>query len=97
MASGGRSEVAGRITRKIPVIPPTPFVAFHVRIYYREPTWELYHGPRPEPLQASYDIEAVDAEHARRLALNEFRASGRDSGVGWVKEVVRVDVEVAVS
>lgn len=87
--------MAGRITRKIPIVPPTPFLPFHVRIYYREPTWDLYHGPRSGLLQASYDLEAVDAEHARRLALNEFRASGRDSGVGWVKEVVRVEVEVS--
>jgi hypothetical protein len=85
--------VASRITRKIPFVPPTPFWPFQVRIYYREPTWELYHGPRADLLQTSYEVEAVDAEHARRLALNEFAASGRDSGVGWVKEVVRVEVE----
>lgn len=65
---------------------------FHIRIAYREPTYERYRGgPRPEPYYWIYRVEAHDLAGAKRLALEEFRSLAKHSGVAWGREVVAVE------
>ena len=68
---------------------PTQFI---VEIHYREPNYETRHGARDEPFRFRYRIHASTAECARWLALDEFRRVTELSSVGWIRDVVRVDV-----
>jgi hypothetical protein len=68
---------------------PTQFI---VEIHYREPGYEARHGARDEPFRFRYRIDAGNAESARWLALDEFRRIAELSSVGWVRDVVGVDV-----
>jgi hypothetical protein len=70
-----------------------PWTRFQVTVWYREPTYELVAGPKPEPYFCSYVVTAVDAEHARRIALREFDTIARLSSVGWIRKVVKVEAE----
>ena len=66
---------------------------FRVRIVYREPVYELYHGAKREPYEWTYTIPANTYGEARRLAVDELRATALDSGVSWHKEILEVSVE----
>jgi len=68
---------------------PTQFI---VEIHYREPGYEARHGARDKPFRFRYRIHAGSAESARWLALDEFRRITELSSVGWVRDVVGVDV-----
>jgi hypothetical protein len=66
---------------------------FRVRIAYREPTYERYRGaPLAEPYTWVFAIHALDATQAKTLALAEFKALARNSGVGWRREVVGIEL-----
>jgi hypothetical protein len=67
---------------------------FRVRILYREPTYELVRGFARDPYSWTHELEAASLDRAREEALSVFSRAGADSNVGWVREVVRVDVEV---
>ena len=66
---------------------------FQVRIHYREPTYEMYRGPRAKPYHWTYSIAAATAEQAKVLALEEFREMARNSSVSWTREVVLIELE----
>ncbi|HEY3353861.1 MAG TPA: hypothetical protein VGQ83_11480 [Polyangia bacterium] len=66
---------------------------FRVRIFYREPTYETRFGPRPDPHRWTYEVEAAGEDEAERLARARFRGDAESSWVGWVRQIV--DVEVA--
>lgn len=65
---------------------------FLVEIRYREPTYEAQHGERAEPYRFRYRVSALSPDHARRLALTEFRLTAALSSSGWIRDVVSVDV-----
>lgn len=68
---------------------PTEFV---VELQYREPGYEARTGQRSQPFRFRYRISASSEAQARWLALEEFRRITELSSVGWIREVVRVDV-----
>lgn len=68
---------------------------FRVRIHYREPTYEMYAGSKRKPYHWTYQIVAPDAAAAKALALEEFHAMARNSGVSWTREVVLIELEGA--
>lgn len=70
---------------------PSSGSRFQVTIWYREPTYELVVGPKPEPYFCTYVVTALDSEHASRLAMREFDELARLSSVGWVRHVVRIE------
>lgn len=79
-----------------PIIPglaeawrPTQFI---VEIHYREPGYELRYGARDQPFRFRYRIDASSEESARSYALEEFRRISEMSSVGWIRDVVCVDV-----
>lgn len=78
------------------VIPfPVRRRAYHVRIFYREPTYELANGPKKDPYSWTYRIQADTEEKAIALALEEFRAMERNSSVGWVRVITGTEVTPA--
>ena len=68
---------------------PTEFI---VEIRYREPSYEAREGERDEPFRFRYRIYAGTADAATSLALDEFRRITKLSSVGWIRDVVSVDV-----
>lgn len=68
---------------------PTQFI---VEIQYREPGYELRHGARDEPFRFRYRINASGEDSAKWYALEEFRRISAMSSVGWIRDVVGVDV-----
>lgn len=68
---------------------------FRVALKYREPTYELGAGRKPEPFNGgSVEIVARDAVEALRLVLQRFDDAQRLSSVSWVRKVVRIQVDV---
>ncbi len=65
---------------------------YHVRIEFREPTYELRAGPKPEPYLFGYDVEAASESEAEQSALLEFRETARLSSVAWIRQVLQVVV-----
>lgn len=68
---------------------PTEFI---VELQYREPGYEARTGPRAQPFRFRYRISANSEAQARWLALEEFRRITELSSVGWIRDVVGVDV-----
>ena len=65
---------------------------FRVRIMYREPNFEDSIGRKEDPFTWTYRINAVDEAAAIALAINEFHATAKLSSVGWVRNIVSVEV-----
>lgn len=73
----------------------SPRAQYRVRILYREPTYEMYAGPKKDPYQWTYPVpmEATTPPTvATAQALAEFREMERRSSVSWVREVVAVEL-----
>ena len=68
---------------------------YHVRIEFRELTYELRAGPKPEPYLFGYDVEAASESEAKQSALLEFRETARLSSVAWIRQVLQVVVTPA--
>jgi hypothetical protein len=68
---------------------------YHVRIEFREPTYELRAGPKAEPYLFGYDVEAASESEAEQSALLEFRETARLSSVAWIRQVLQVVVTPA--
>ncbi len=82
--------------RAADVIPfPARQRTYVVRVFYREPTYELQAGPRPEPFCWAYRIHAENEEGAIQQALEEFRRMERLSSVGWVRIITGTEVQEA--
>jgi hypothetical protein len=65
---------------------------YRVTILYREPTYEALHGARARPYRGSFEVTAPHPDAAVALARRRFREATAQSGVGWVREVVGVEV-----
>jgi hypothetical protein len=68
-----------------------------VCIEFREPTYEIATAEvREEPFTWTLnDVEALDEEEARTVAVDRFRDLAALSGVGWVREIEAVRVSLA--
>ena len=78
------------------VIPfPVRRRVYLVRIFYREPTYELQAGTKKDPYSWTYRIQADTEEGAVARALDEFRMMERNSSVGWVRVVTGTEVAPA--
>lgn len=69
---------------------------FRVIIRYREPTYAAHHEPKAKPYEWTFRIKAATAAAAKGQALGEFHAIAALSSVGWVREIVDVDVNPTV-
>ncbi len=68
---------------------------YRVVIPYREPTFELHTGKRPEkPYRAPYVVVANSKEEALQRALELFEHEALHSHVGWVREPEKTGYEV---
>lgn len=65
---------------------------YHVRIEFREPTYELRAGTKQEPYLFGYEVEAASEAKAERQALLEFRQTAELSNVAWIRKVLQVTV-----
>jgi hypothetical protein len=63
---------------------------YNVIIFYREPTYELYHGDKDTPYQFTYEVEAADEEKARASAIFRFNKTADKSHVHWSRRVVNI-------
>jgi hypothetical protein len=72
---------------------------FEVKIFYREPAYQLWSesGPRPLFVARYPRIEASDDEAAAHIAQGRFREVARSSLVRWQREVVGVRVRSLAS
>jgi hypothetical protein len=69
--------------------------SFAARILYREPTYEGSAGKsKRTPYSFGFEMKAVDAVDALQLALWESDSTQRLSCVGWVREVVHIEINV---
>ena len=69
--------------------------SFSVRIQYREPTYERSTGEaKASPYSCRFEVAAADPVEALRRALLQFDSLQRLSSVGWVREVVRIEIDV---
>ena len=66
--------------------------SFHVVVRYREPSYEAYAGAKEQPYRWTFAANTSDAREATALAVDEFRRMERLSSVGWVREIVDVEV-----
>ncbi len=68
---------------------------YRIALKYREPGYELKAGTKTEPHSGGTSpITAADAVEALRIALDRLDATQRLSGVGWRREVVRIEIDV---
>ena len=69
---------------------------FDVRIFYREPIYELWSGKcRLNPYVARFcRIQAACMEEAAEIAQGQFRETARRSRVRWARKVLEVRVEL---
>lgn len=68
---------------------------FRVVIPYDEPTYKVRRDALDAPpYRAEFVVLAADEAAARVEALEQFHASARASGVGWVREPRRDSIEV---
>lgn len=65
---------------------------FLVEICYREPSYEARNGARAEPFRFRYRVNAHSEAAARKFAIEEFEYISARSSVGWVRDIVAVDV-----
>lgn len=65
---------------------------YRVRILYRERTYEKRAGAKPEPYRWTYKLQAPSEQQAVDLAVAEFQHIARLSSVGWVREIVAIEV-----
>lgn len=81
------------ITRKLrPGGEPVPEIrTYHVRIVYREPSYELRRGRRDRPLDATFMVEASCPEDAQELARRELREESARRYVGWLQEIESIE------
>lgn len=68
---------------------------FLVRVTYREPTFEEVEPQARSPFTWTWRISAAGEEEARSRAIREFDRMQMLSSVGWIREVVSVQVEPA--
>jgi hypothetical protein len=66
---------------------------FTVKIYYREPTYELRVGAKADPYSMQYEIRSHDQDEAILYAIAALNRSLPDSSVGWIRDVVGVSVD----
>ncbi|MBW2528250.1 MAG: hypothetical protein JRI23_29000 [Deltaproteobacteria bacterium] len=66
---------------------------YSVTIYYREPTFEKRLGREGEPYRFTFEIRARTEQGAVRAARRQFWEMARLSSVGWVREILRVEVD----
>ena len=68
---------------------------YRVEIQYREPTYERATGNQPKAYSWTYVIRADTEDEARAWAVNEFKRIERLSSVGWIREIVGMNVSLA--
>ncbi len=66
---------------------------FNVIVHYTEPLYRLYRKLPPKVYSCRSKIEASDFDEALSEALAIFKLTTKQSSVGWLRKVVRVEVE----
>ncbi|MDF1562299.1 MAG: hypothetical protein P1V51_04605 [Deltaproteobacteria bacterium] len=62
---------------------------YKVVFHYREPTWEARHGRREHPFRISFEVVAIDHDHAQEKARGELLKMRANSGVSWIIQIER--------
>ncbi|HEY3449561.1 MAG TPA: hypothetical protein VGK67_24625 [Myxococcales bacterium] len=65
---------------------------FRVRVLYREPTYAATTGREPRTYSGTFEVSARTAQQAGDAALRQFEKIERQSGVGWAREVVDLQI-----
>jgi len=65
---------------------------YSVTIHYREPAFELRLRRQGPPYRFTFDVRARDERCAVEVARRKFDEMARLSSVGWVREIVRIEV-----
>lgn len=65
---------------------------FLVEVRYREPSYELRHGPREEPYRFRYRLQAASEQAAIAFVVGEFNRISALSSVGWTRVIVEIVV-----
>ena len=72
-----------------------PLSRYLVHIRYREPSYELRAGRKAFPYAFTFEVAARDEHKARQRALQLFDETARQSSVGWMRQIIDVQVEHA--
>ena len=68
---------------------------FRVTIHYHEPAFEMRIGRSGAPYHFTFEVTAPNEGRAMRQARHQFQEMARLSSVGWVREIVRIEAELA--
>ena len=64
-------------------------------VFYCEPTYDLHRGRgEPREFKEVMEVKADTADQAAELASASVRGLSSMSSVNWVREVIRVEVEL---
>jgi len=74
-------------------VPPMGEREFRVKIYYREPIYELYHGAKDRPYHWTYRVTAVTSRDAQHKAIADFKLMERLSNVTWARHIVAIELD----
>ena len=74
-------------------IPPMGEREFRVKIYYREPIYELYHGAKERPYHWTYRVTAPNSREAQQKAIEDFKLMERLSSVTWARHIVAIELD----
>ncbi|MFA5762770.1 MAG: hypothetical protein WC931_04260 [Bacilli bacterium] len=64
---------------------------FQVRVFYVEPTYAKARNIPVKEYSGTFYVRAADESVAEDLAVDEFREKAAQSGVGWVRQIVRCE------
>ena len=65
---------------------------YRVRVLYREPSYAALTGHEPRTYSGTFEVQVGSAEQAGDAAVRQFKQIERQSGVGWTREIVDLQV-----
>jgi hypothetical protein len=73
-------------------LPEAPKRRWRVLLIYREPTYAAAREIDVRDYRGGFVVEAADPEEAIGKGRREFAEAAQLASVGWVREIVRVEV-----
>ncbi len=68
-------------------------VNYEVTIVYREPEFQD-HASHKAPYEVVFKVDARDEDHAKKLAIEQFKNNYRNEWVHWTQEILENGIRV---
>ena len=66
---------------------------YRVKIFYREPLYEMYQGAKERPFHWTYEVSACNTTQAYEKAIDDFKQMEKLSSVNWKRHIVAVELD----